>query len=125
MQLSTGPDESESVAADAVRRRLDYRQTGRSRNGGVNGPNLLNYPVIVVLAGWLLGVRATLTLVVLTALLFLGFIWADMQGLLKPVQVANRVAGAVYLAGILVLTAAVTLTSPIANGMANTFQKFD
>ena len=82
-----------------------------ARNGGVNGPNLLNYPVIVVLAGWLLGVRATLTLVVLTALLFLGFIWADMQGLLKPVQVANRVAGAVYLAGILVLTAAATLLS--------------
>ena len=82
-----------------------------ARNGGVNGPNLLNYPVIVVLAGWLLGVRATLTLVVLTALLFLGFIWADMRGLLKPVQVANRVAGAVYLAGILVLTAAAMLLS--------------
>ena len=82
-----------------------------ARNGGANGPNLLNYPVIIVLAGWLLGARATLTLVVLTALLFLGFIWADMQGLLKPVQVANRVAAAVYLAGILVLTAAATLLS--------------
>lgn len=82
-----------------------------ARNGGVNGPNLLNYPVIIVLAGWLLGARATLTLVGLTALLFLGFIWADVQGLLKPVQVANRVAGAVYLAGILVLTAAATLLS--------------
>lgn len=82
-----------------------------ARNGGVNGPNLLNYPVIIVLAGWLLGVRATITLVVLTALLFLGFIWADVQGMFKPVQVANRVAGAVYLAGILVLTAAATLLS--------------
>ena len=64
-----------------------------ARNGGVNGPNLLNYPVIIVLAGWLLGVRATLTLVGLTALLFMGFIWADVQGMFKPVQVANRVAG--------------------------------
>ena len=51
-----------------------------ARNGGVNGPNLLNYPVIIVLAGWLLGVRATLTLVGLTALLFMGFIWADEIG---------------------------------------------
>ncbi|MDH4418969.1 MAG: EAL domain-containing protein [Acidovorax sp.] len=82
-----------------------------ARNGGVNGPNLLNYPVIIVLAGWLLGVRATITLVGLTALLFLGFIWADVQGMFRPVLVANRVAGAVYLAGILVLTAAATLLS--------------
>ena len=82
-----------------------------ARNGGVNGPNLLNYPVLIVLAGWLLGSRATLTLVGLTALLFLGFIWADIEGMFKPVQVANRVAGAVYLAGILVLTAAATLLS--------------
>jgi len=82
-----------------------------ARNGGVNGPNLLNYPVIIVLAGWLLGVRATLVLVGITVLLFAGFIWADVQGMFKPVQMANRVAGAVYLAGILVLTAAATLLS--------------
>lgn len=82
-----------------------------ARNGGVNGPNLLNYPVLIVLAGWLLGARATITLVGLTATLFLGFIWADIQGMFKPVQVANRLAGAVYLAGILVLTAAATLLS--------------
>jgi diguanylate cyclase (GGDEF)-like protein/PAS domain S-box-containing protein len=82
-----------------------------ARNGGVNGPNLLNYPVIIVLAGWLLGVRATLTLVGLTALLFAVFIWADMEGLFKPVQMANRAAGAVYLTGILSLTAAATLLS--------------
>ena len=82
-----------------------------ARNGGVNGPNLLNYLVIIVLASWLLGGRATITLVGLTALLFLGFIWADILGMFKPVQVANRVAGAVYLAGILVLTAAATLLS--------------
>lgn len=82
-----------------------------ARNGGVNGPNLLNYPVLIVLAGWLLGARATITLVGLTATLFLGFIWADILGMFKPVQVANRLAGAVYLGGILVLTAAATLLS--------------
>ena len=82
-----------------------------ARNGGVNGPNMLNYPVLIVLAGWLLGTRATLTLLGLTALLFLGFIWADMEGMFKPVQVANRVVGAVALGGILVLTAAATLLS--------------
>ena len=82
-----------------------------ARNGGVNGPNMLNYPVLIVMAGWLLGTRATLTLLGLTALLFLGFIWADMEGMFKPVQVANRVVGAVALGGILVLTAAATLLS--------------
>ncbi|MFN4119450.1 putative bifunctional diguanylate cyclase/phosphodiesterase [Acidovorax sp.] len=82
-----------------------------ARNGGVHGPNLLNYPVLIVLAGWLLGVRATLLLVGLTVLLFAGFIWADVMGLFKPVQLTSRVAGAVYLTGILLLTAAATLLS--------------
>ncbi len=82
-----------------------------ARNGGVHGPNLLNYPVIIVLAGWLLGARATLTLVGLTGLLFLGFLWADAQGMFKPVQMVSRLVAAVYLAGILVLTATATLLS--------------
>ncbi len=82
-----------------------------ARNGGVHGPNLLNYPVIIVLAGWLLGARATLTLVGLTGLLFLGFLWADALGMFKPVQMVSPVVAAVYLAGILVLTATATLLS--------------
>lgn len=81
------------------------------RNGGVRGPNLLNYPVLIVLSGWMLGGRATVVLVVLTAALFGGFFWADMRGWLPPVPEGNTLAYAVYLCGILLLTAASTLLS--------------
>ncbi|MFY3384820.1 putative bifunctional diguanylate cyclase/phosphodiesterase [Paracidovorax sp. MALMAid1276] len=82
-----------------------------ARSGGVHGPNLLNYPVLIVLSGWLLGARATIGLVGITALLFGTFIWADVMDLFTPAPSPNRVAGAVYLTGILVLTAAATLLS--------------
>lgn len=79
--------------------------------GGVHSPSLMNYPVIVVLSCWLLGARFALVLVGLTALLFIFFLWGDTRGLFPPQHMNSRVAGAVYLAGILVLTAVVTLLS--------------
>ncbi len=79
--------------------------------GGVHSPSLMNYPVIVVLSCWLVGARFALVLVGLTALLFIFFLWGDARGLFPPQQMTSRVAGAVYLAGILVLTALVTLLS--------------
>lgn len=80
-------------------------------NGGVNGPNMLSYPVIIVLAGWLLGVRSTLFLVGLTALLFMGFMGADALGMISPPRAVSRATGGVFLTGVLVLTAAATLLS--------------
>ena len=82
-----------------------------ARNGGVDGPNLLNYPVLIVLSGWMLGARATVLLLVLTGVLFGGFFWADAQGRMPPVPEGSRPAYAVYLCGILLLTAAATLLS--------------
>ncbi|WP_298209968.1 EAL domain-containing protein [Acidovorax sp.] len=80
-------------------------------NGGVNGPNMLSYPVIIVLAGWLLGVRATLVLLGFTALLFLGFIGADALGLIAPPRAVSRMTEGVFLGGILILTGIATLLS--------------
>ena len=82
-----------------------------ARNGGVHGPNLLNYPVLIVLSGWMLGGRATILLTALTGVLFAAFFWADTRGWMPPVPDGNTPAYAVYLCGILLLTAAATLLS--------------
>ena len=82
-----------------------------ARNGGVHGPNLLNYPVLIVLSGWMLGARATLLLAALTGVLFTVFFWADARGWMPPVPDGNILAYVVYLCGILLLTAAATLLS--------------
>jgi diguanylate cyclase (GGDEF)-like protein len=80
-------------------------------NGGIRGPNLLNYPVLIVVSGWVLGVRSTLWLVGATGALFLFFIWGDLQGWMPPARYGNRLAYVAYFAGILGLTAAATLLS--------------
>ena len=82
-----------------------------ARNGGFRGPNLLNYPVLIVLSGWMLGGRATLVLGALTGVVFGLFFWADARGWMPPVPEGNNIAHAVYLCGILLFTAAVTLLS--------------
>ncbi|MDD0837279.1 EAL domain-containing protein [Curvibacter sp. HBC61] len=80
-------------------------------NGGVRGPNLLNFLVMVVFAGWVLGTRATLALTACTSVLFVGLLWGDTQDLIPPAHFENRVAYGIYLAGILSLTAYMTLMS--------------
>ena len=82
-----------------------------ARNGGVNGANLFNYPVLIVLTGWLLGERVTLVLVGLTALVLLGLILGDAYGILRHAPAPNPVVSGVYLGGILAFTAAATLLS--------------
>lgn len=80
-------------------------------NGGIRGPNLLNYPVLIVVSGWVLGVRSTLWLVGATGVLFLFFIWGDLNGWMPPARYGNRLAYVAYFSGILGLTAAATLLS--------------
>ena len=80
-------------------------------NGGINSPNLLIYPVLIVLCGWLLGGRSTMGLLAVTGGLFAFFLWADLHGALPAMRPHNRWAYAVYLAGIVGLTAAATLLS--------------
>ena len=80
-------------------------------NGGLRGPNLLNFPVLIVFSGWILGARATLCLTGCTGVLMLFFLWADLHGLLPAARYGNRLAYLVYLTGLLAVTAAATLLS--------------
>lgn len=80
-------------------------------NGGLRGPNLLNFPVLIVFSGWVLGVRSTLWLTACTGVLLLFFLWADLHGLLPDARYGNRLAYLAYLSGVLTVTAAATLLS--------------
>ena len=80
-------------------------------NGGVRGPSLLNFPVLIVFAGWILGARATLVLTGATGLLFVFLVWADVRGWLPPARYGNHAASIAYLGGVLTVTAFATLLS--------------
>jgi signal transduction histidine kinase/ActR/RegA family two-component response regulator len=57
--------------------------------GGVRTPGVIVYPLIILLTGWLLGLRAAGALAGLTALATLAFAVAEMQGVL-PAQPATH-----------------------------------
>ncbi|CAN7533250.1 putative bifunctional diguanylate cyclase/phosphodiesterase [Acidovorax sp. LjRoot194] len=80
-------------------------------NGGLRGPSLLNFPVIIVVAGWVLGARYTLWLTGATGLLFIVFVWADLNNYMPPARYGNLAAYVAYLSGVLAVTAAATLLS--------------
>jgi len=82
-----------------------------SINGGLRGPNLINYPLILVIAGWLLGTRQTIVLAVLTELVFVGFLAGDALGMIPPSNFENLPAYFVFLTAVTVATAAATLLS--------------
>jgi signal transduction histidine kinase/ActR/RegA family two-component response regulator len=78
-------------------------------NGGLRGPNLINYPLILVIAGWLLGTRQTVALAVLTELIFIAFLIGDMKGLVPPSNFNNLPAYFVFLTAIIIATVGATL----------------
>ena len=80
-------------------------------SGGARGPGLLNFPVLIVFTGWVLGTRPTLLIVAVSAVAFLVFVWGDLLGWFPLPLLDNPLAHSVYLGGILVLTAAATLMS--------------
>lgn len=80
-------------------------------NGGLRGPSLLNYPVIVVFAGWVLGERPTRWLVGLTATFMVFLVWADGQPWMAPPDYDNTTIIVLFLSGVLALTAGVTVMS--------------
>ena len=80
-------------------------------NGGIRGPNLINYPLAMVLAGWLLGVASTVVMAVLTELVFIGLLIADVYGVLPPSDFENRVAYLIFLSAITGMTAAAAIVS--------------
>ncbi len=80
-------------------------------NGGLRGPNLINYPLILVISGWLLGTRQTILLAVLTEAVFLAFLAGDAMHVMRPPNFENLPAYFFFLTAIIVMTAAATLMS--------------
>ena len=80
-------------------------------NGGLRGPNLINYPLILVVAGWMFGARPTLVLAVLTELVFVAITVADLRGLIPPPDFSNRIAYLILLTAITLMTALATVMS--------------
>ena len=79
-------------------------------NGGINSPNLLIYPVLIVLCGWLLGSRSPWVCWRSQAVCLRFSCGLICMGLCRHAP-HNRWAYAVYLAGIVGFTAAATLLS--------------
>ncbi len=80
-------------------------------NGGLRGPNLLNYPLTLVCAAWLLGLRQTLVLAVLTEAVLVAFLAGDAYGIIPPPDFENRMAYFVFLTAVTLMTTAATLLS--------------
>lgn len=53
-------------------------------NGGVNSPSILNYATVILIAGFLLGWRASIVIAVLTILVGACFVYADAAAILSP-----------------------------------------
>jgi PAS domain S-box-containing protein len=53
-------------------------------NGGVHSPNVIAYPFIVMMVGWLMGERAGYVSAALTSVTVLGFALAESQGWMPP-----------------------------------------
>jgi diguanylate cyclase (GGDEF)-like protein/PAS domain S-box-containing protein len=82
-----------------------------ARNGGARGPSMLNYPVLIVFSGWILGSLATRWLALATGALFLWFVWGHTQGWFPEPHFGSPVLHATYLSGVLLVTTAATLLS--------------
>ncbi len=78
-------------------------------NGGLRGPNLINYPVMIVVSGWILGTWPTIALAVLTDLMIVGLLYADSHELLPPADYSNPPVYFVFFTGVLAATTMVTL----------------
>ncbi len=78
-------------------------------NGGLRGPNLINYPLIIVAAGWLLGARSTVVFVALTEAVFIGLLVGDIYGVIPPADYSNLAAYFIFLLAIMIMTAAATI----------------
>ena len=79
------------------------------RNGGLAAPNVLAYPVLMILAGWLLGTRATLWLFALTTAAIVGFFFADQHQMLPVARVMDPRAKLVFVPLILLMAVGITL----------------
>ena len=78
-------------------------------NGGLTGPNLVNYPLIMAIAGWMLGARQAVLLAVLTELVFIALFVADARGMIKPAVGGGPLVQLVLVSVVTLVTAGITL----------------
>ena len=79
------------------------------RNGGLLAPNLLIYPVLIVLSGWLLGTRSTQWLSGLITVSLILFFYSDQQGWLPSMPSGHPLTHLFFVIIIFFLTASLTL----------------
>jgi signal transduction histidine kinase len=80
-------------------------------NGGLRGPNLINFPLVLIIASWLLGSRFTMRLSILTELFLIGLFVADERGLASQADYSNKVAYFIFLSAVILMTALTTITA--------------
>ena len=77
--------------------------------GGLRGPSLINFPLALVLTGWLLGVRATLVLAILTEVFMVALLVADASGYESRADYSNSAASFIFFSVITLTTALSTI----------------
>jgi diguanylate cyclase (GGDEF)-like protein/PAS domain S-box-containing protein len=78
-------------------------------NGGLDAPNLLNYPALMVLCGWLLGDRATKSLYGITALALMHFYTSNPVTSSAPVVPGGGLIKLFFILIVLFITGALTI----------------
>ncbi len=78
-------------------------------HGGLSAPQVLNYPLILVIAGWLLGVGPTLTFAVLTQAVFLGLFGLQVAGALGPRSAGSPLPLLIFVSAVTQFTAVATV----------------
>jgi PAS domain S-box-containing protein len=74
-------------------------------NGGLRGPNLINFPLILVISSWILGVRPTILLAILTEVFVVGLLIIDDFGFKTEADYSNKVAYFIFLTAVISMTA--------------------
>jgi signal transduction histidine kinase/ActR/RegA family two-component response regulator len=79
-------------------------------NGGLRGPSMVNYPLLLVGSGWLLGTRPTVIIACLTEMVFIAFLIAEGRGVIPPPpDFENHTANFIFLTGVTIATALATI----------------
>ena len=80
-------------------------------NGGLRAPNVVNYPLIVIVTGWLVGAQAALAMALLSELAFVGFMFGDWVGVVPPPDNGSGVILLVFYSAIIAVSAGIALLS--------------
>ena len=80
-------------------------------NGGLHGPNLINFPLLLIIASWLLGSRPTVILAVVTELFMAGLLATERLGFSTRADYSNEAALFIFLSVVLLMTALTTVTA--------------